>query len=570
MRQRGNDFVSYEDCQEFVCGLGIQSSKQWRKWCQENKRPTNIPAQPNNFYDEWVNWGTFLKTGILACKDWEFLSFEEAREIARAQNFRSKIDWDNWKERPSNIPSTPSNRYKETGWHSWHDFLGYRSRASYGESCIASFLETNKIAYKQQVKFDGCKSELKLSFDFGIYKNDKLVGLIEFQGQQHYKSVEHWGGEEIFEKHQKRDAIKQQFCELERIPLLVISYEEFENLHVLLAKFLGKIFDMEEFIMDSKTNTEAFKNWMEFDETRDYIRSLNFKSVAEFSKWVHSGERHPLIPQCPDIVYRKLGWTSFSDFLGTGVLATYARKYIPYEKCKQIAQEQGIKCQREWIEYVKNNNLSNEVPSYPNDVYKEWENWQSFLNLYFVSYEECRNFARTLNLKSKEEWCQYSKSGLRPTNIPGDPSDTYDRDEWISWGDFLGNTPGLASRNKEFLDYEEARKLVRSLGLTTAVEYTKIPRATKCELRIPGCPSDYYGTRSCWISWGDYLGNKTKFLDYEEAKKLVKTLGIKTLEEYANLSKDTKYKLKLPSCACEYYSARGCWLDCYDFFGKEK
>jgi len=63
-----------------------------------------------------------------------FLPFEEAREIVRAVGL---MGWEQWREwsrdcRPADIPSAPHRTYKDEGWVSMADWLGYGvGRAAY-------------------------------------------------------------------------------------------------------------------------------------------------------------------------------------------------------------------------------------------------------------------------------------------------------------------------------------------------------------------------------------------------------------------------------------------------------
>ncbi len=58
---------------------------------------------------------------------------------------------------------------------------------SKGEQIIAQILNENNINFKKEIKFENLKSNTNtpLRFDFGIYNNNTLVCLIEFQGRQH-------------------------------------------------------------------------------------------------------------------------------------------------------------------------------------------------------------------------------------------------------------------------------------------------------------------------------------------------------------------------------------------------
>lgn len=96
---------------------------------------------------------------------------------------------------------------------------------SRGEQRVRKYLEENNIKYKREVRFDSCKRERKLPFDFVVYNSKgEPVAAIEYQGAQHYKASAHWGGEERFQKVQEADAIKREWCKEHGLPLLAIKY----------------------------------------------------------------------------------------------------------------------------------------------------------------------------------------------------------------------------------------------------------------------------------------------------------------------------------------------------------
>ena len=104
--------------------------------------------------------------------------------------------------------------------------------SSIGEAKIIRILSFNKIKYKKEITFAGCVYEKRLRFDFGLYSNTELVCLIEFQGEQHYKSVDFFGGDEEFERRQIRDSIKKNYCKDHRIPLREIKWDEDVNVRM--------------------------------------------------------------------------------------------------------------------------------------------------------------------------------------------------------------------------------------------------------------------------------------------------------------------------------------------------
>ena len=66
----------------------------------------------------------------------------------------------------------------------------------------------------------------KCRFDFYVNNNY----LIEYDGQQHFESVEYFGGEEQLKIQQKRDTYKNQWCKENNIPLIRIPYTKLDTL----------------------------------------------------------------------------------------------------------------------------------------------------------------------------------------------------------------------------------------------------------------------------------------------------------------------------------------------------
>lgn len=88
---------------------------------------------------------------------------------------------------------------------------------SKGEIFINRFLEENNIPFTPQQKFFDCKYVNQLPFDFYIHHLNLLV---EFDGIQHFKPVDIFGGERAFNELTKRDATRTNFCKNQAINLL--------------------------------------------------------------------------------------------------------------------------------------------------------------------------------------------------------------------------------------------------------------------------------------------------------------------------------------------------------------
>ena len=96
---------------------------------------------------------------------------------------------------------------------------------SRGERFVADYLTSKGIVFERQYRFKDCVNRKELPFDFAILdKNGKLLGLIEYDGIQHFKPFKHFGGIVKFKKTQKNDRIKNKYCADNHIRLLRIPY----------------------------------------------------------------------------------------------------------------------------------------------------------------------------------------------------------------------------------------------------------------------------------------------------------------------------------------------------------
>lgn len=106
---------------------------------------------------------------------------------------------------------------------------GCKSIKSKGELLITNILEKNHISYQYQFTFDDLigKQNIKLPYDFAIFDDNNIpIRLIEFDGEQHYKSFEYFGGEEIYKRRQELDKMKNQYAKDKNIPLVRIPYNQ--------------------------------------------------------------------------------------------------------------------------------------------------------------------------------------------------------------------------------------------------------------------------------------------------------------------------------------------------------
>ena len=76
-----------------------------------------------------------------------------------------------------------------------------------------------------------------------LFDNDIPYRIIEFDGEQHFRPIQSFGGLERFEKQKKNDFIKNQYALSHNIPLVRIPYDKRDSMNLddlLGTKYLIK------------------------------------------------------------------------------------------------------------------------------------------------------------------------------------------------------------------------------------------------------------------------------------------------------------------------------------------
>jgi hypothetical protein len=105
---------------------------------------------------------------------------------------------------------------------------GCRHRSKW-EIFIHDFLASLDIEFVEEKRFNGCTNKKRsdmLPFDFYLPQFNLLI---EYDGLHHFEPVNGWGGEEKFNITKENDEIKNNFCKLNNINLLRLSYMNTED-----------------------------------------------------------------------------------------------------------------------------------------------------------------------------------------------------------------------------------------------------------------------------------------------------------------------------------------------------
>lgn len=191
--------------------IGISSRKEVSWKCKINSEHT------------WIKTMEHIRSGKNRCPH---CKVEEDKEFSFGNLYNnSTIEWHPIKNKGSSYDFRFWSSQK--AWFkcnqckfSWQSVIGsiangrgcprcaIKVKTSKGEKRIEDYLIQNKINFKREVVLPECKSTRNLRFDFEIYlKHNKKV-YIEYDGEQHFKPIDKFGGETTFKKTIERDKIK--------------------------------------------------------------------------------------------------------------------------------------------------------------------------------------------------------------------------------------------------------------------------------------------------------------------------------------------------------------------------
>lgn len=113
------------------------------------------------------------------------------------------------------------------------------AKTSGPERFIEKTLVDMNISFVPQKRFEDCRDQLPLPFDFAIYDGGKLRFIIEYDGEQHYSPVSIFGGQKQLDYIQKHDSIKNEYCRAFNIPLLRLTHNDsFKDIKTKIQQML--------------------------------------------------------------------------------------------------------------------------------------------------------------------------------------------------------------------------------------------------------------------------------------------------------------------------------------------
>lgn len=99
---------------------------------------------------------------------------------------------------------------------------------SNGEKAVADALIWLGIEFEREKRFDDCRDKRPLPFDF-YFEHNGIKYLCEYNGAQHYRPIDRFGGEDSYNDMVRRDRIKSDWAIRNGYTLIIIDYTVDEN-----------------------------------------------------------------------------------------------------------------------------------------------------------------------------------------------------------------------------------------------------------------------------------------------------------------------------------------------------
>ena len=334
-------YREFKAAREFVHQLGFKNHDEWRRYCngellEKGRKPDDIPTLPNRVYAQtgWITWGDWLQTGNISPLKKAFRPFEEARAFVHELDLTSSSQWPDYCQgklrdkgkKPDDIPVNPGKVYKDQGWISFRDWLGiswlpYAEARAYVRALkLKNFEEWDR--YRQgQLLSKGQRHKHIPSNPNAVYKDKGWTNLADWLGTGRRPSGQwrSFGEARAFVHKLKLRHMKKWrlYCDGE-LPDIPRKPEDIPRDPTSAYKSKGW-----QGSADWLNTAHRRGGWRPFNDARKYVRNLGLRSETEWRKFRNGefvrekGALPTDIPKAPDQLYKKKGWVSWPDWLGT-------------------------------------------------------------------------------------------------------------------------------------------------------------------------------------------------------------------------------------------------------------
>lgn len=132
----------------------------------------------------------------------------------------------------------------------------------------------------------------------------------------------------------------------------------------------------------------------------------------------------------------------------------------------------------------------------------------------FLPFEAALAFCRPFQLQTFEEWEAWTRTSMRPSNIPARPDTYYQSSGFRSWNHWLAKSDAAPEEvaspipGNKFLPFSEATIFARGLRLADNTEWIAWCKDGSRPAYIPSSPHRAY-KHDGWQGWAHWLGTDT-------------------------------------------------------------
>ena len=341
-----------------------------------------------------------------------------------------------------------------------------------------------------------------------------------------------------------------------------------------------------------------------YDDTTQEIDNENFQEILSIVRGLASNDER-IVEYFKDKADIKAPRESkenqfhlevFSDFVDESELASQLQvklweklsrfSWMPFEEAREYVRGLGLKSNREWRRYTKND-LTLNIPTKPDLTYlNHWNGWGDWLGYVdnstqyknYPTYEQAREYIKFYKIRTFDDWREFAKSSEFPAgHIPKTPQYYYRNKGWVSWGDFL-ETGNIANYKNEYMTFFEAKDFVQKLQLKSSVEYRmyclgKFKTLPQKPINLPVAVGEVYKGKG-WKGFQDFLGYQNprtspvkEWINYDEAKQIIKAFKVKSNKEWRSFAKSSDFPIEVPKSPDKVYSRKLTWKGWADFLG---
>ncbi|WP_077573980.1 integrase repeat-containing protein [Pseudomonas koreensis] len=401
---RARFYLTFGEARDAVIGLGI---KTWPEYKKRYKEDPMLPSSPLSHYGE--SYRGFKEYCGQSRPD-RYVSMAKASEVAVSMGIKGRVDYIARCSHDPMLPSHPPSFYSDE-WNGWAFFLKNELVSQVGKGKYKTYKEFKQVVRKLDIKNlleykNRYKEDSKLSaHPESVYKEEWISWPELFGVSPYLKRCSTWQEAKAVAASYRfsTSAEYQEGCSADdRLPKYpTVRYKDFPG----WATFLFP------------------ENFNCLDDVRCAVKILGIKSSVKY-KDVRS--KYPMLPAHPD---RKFSdeWVDWYD------LCKIPRPYS-YNELQELVGSHECTTIRHYKELMVK--LEDpRMPSSPEEVYSEWQNWHVFLGKpvpYTFSYikgcgvgwiPSAQNWLRNMKAQPGKEAniCRFIRHFIEPYDLGRTP-----------------------------------------------------------------------------------------------------------------------------------------------------